>query len=387
MQTIPQKLYRWSYLLLKSKVMMKMDIYTTRCERIDIHQDQILDVIMSDMNLGVIILDRDQRIQEISEMACTTFGQCREHLINASIHQLMNEQSVPNQLIRQAMFEGVAFRNYPISFQRISERFELLMDTNVIRDETDRIIGLCITFKDVTNLRSLEEQIIRSDRLATIGQIAAGAAHEIRNPLTSIRGFLQLFERRFAADPDSREQQYIRIMMKEIDRINQLVNEFLLLSKPRAPKWTHIDLNQTIREILPVIESDAILKNILLEYIPDADLPIVIADSEMMKQVLLNICKNAMEAMPNGGSLTIDMHQQELERMIVIRITDTGHGIAPYLLDKIFEPFYSTKPDGTGLGLSICQRIVHDIGGQIRVSSKGYGTTFYIKIPYLNITH
>jgi signal transduction histidine kinase len=228
----------------------------------------------------------------------------------------------------------------------------------------------------------LEQQVQRSDRLAMIGQIAAGTAHEIRNPLTSIKGFLQMMHTTFQEKQMDKEQEFTQIMLTEINRINELVNEFLLLSKPKNITYDEVDVTAVLREILPIINNEALLYNVTIQYESVEPLPKVVADRELLKQVYLNICKNGIEAMVDGGNLTITERVDEEEKKIHIDFHDTGPGIPVFVIDKIFDPFFTTKPNGTGLGLSVCQRIIHDMGGTVRVSCKGFGTTFTVSIPY-----
>ncbi|MEV3122413.1 ATP-binding protein [Paenibacillus larvae] len=215
-----------------------------------------------------------------------------------------------------------------------------------------------------------------------IGQIAAGTAHEIRNPLTSIKGFLQMLNKSFTEQGMCKEKGFTDIMLAEIDRVNDLVNEFLLLSKPKHVVYKPVDLPSVIKGLLPIINNEAILHDVQLVYEPAISLPPVIADQELLKQVFLNICKNGIEAMANGGKLMIIEKVNIDEKRVNIEIRDNGPGIPVFVLDKIFDPFFTTKEQGTGLGLSVCQQIVHDMGGHIRVSSKGFGTTFTVSLPY-----
>lgn len=171
-------------------------------------------------------------------------------------------------------------------------------------------------------------------------------------------------------------------MLKEINRINELVNEFLLLGKPKNVTYDEVDISEVLRDILPIINNEAILHRVVVQYESLYGLPHVVADREMLKQVFLNISKNGIEAMGEGGILTVSEKVDLEERLVNIEIHDTGPGIPAYVIDKIFDPFFTTKAEGTGLGLSVCQRIIHDIGGHIRVSSKGYGTTFTVSIPF-----
>jgi two-component system, sporulation sensor kinase E len=337
---------------------------------------------MRDVNLGVIVVNADFILTDVSEMACRVLGFHRDEVLEKPMEDVFS--SVPDEyrLMQRTILDGAIIRNHAMSWTNDQARYELLMDSNVLKDEHGQRIGAYLIFKDVTNLRSLEEQVQRSDRLAMIGQIAAGTAHEIRNPLTSIRGFLQMFEKKFTELGMDKERGYTDIMLQEINRINELVNEFLLLSKPKNITLEVLHLSHVLREVLPIINNEAILHSVSVRYHSAYKLPQVIADREMMKQVLINLCKNGIEAMGEGGTLTITERFDHQECMVFVDIHDTGPGIPSFLIDKIFDPFFTTKEKGTGLGLSVCQRIVHDLGGVIRVSSKGYGTTFTVSIPY-----
>lgn len=344
---------------------------------------QFSDRFMKDVNLGIMLIDADYRLVEISDMACRILGMEREAILNRPVDEVFRAVPPEHQPVQRTLLDGLTVKNHAFSWTNNQERYELLMDTNLLRDETGSVVGAYVIFKDVTNIRSLEEQIQRSDRLAMIGQIAAGTAHEIRNPLTSIKGFLQVLKKSMKTHELEREYEYTEIMLSEIDRINELVSEFLLLSKPKNSKYHPIDVSAVIRDILPIINNEAILHDVTVHYEAALNLPPVLGDRELLKQVYINICKNGIEAMADGGILTITERLDEEEELIQIDIHDTGPGIPGFLIDKIFDPFFTTKEDGTGLGLSVCQRIIHDLNGSLRVSSKGYGTTFTISLPYV----
>jgi len=343
---------------------------------------QFAGAFLKDVNLGVFLINTEFELVDISEMACRVLGLEKKEVMNQSIEQIFAKLPTQHRLVHRNILEGMVVRNHALSWTNNQERYELLLDSNVLRDDKNKIVGAYIIFKDVTNLRSLEEQVQRSDRLAMIGQIAAGTAHEIRNPLTSIKGFLQVLRKTLQVKGMERECGFTDIMLGEINRINELVNEFLLLSKPKNVTYHALDISQVIKEIFPIINNEAMLHSVVVRYEAAQQLPQVIADSELLKQVFLNLCKNGIEAMGDGGHLIITERVDVEERTVNIEIRDTGLGIPLFAIDKIFDPFFTTKDEGTGLGLSICQRIIHDVGGHIRVSSKGFGTTFTVGIPY-----
>ncbi|MGO4500434.1 ATP-binding protein [Paenibacillus sp. 2RAB27] len=341
------------------------------------------DAFLKDINLGVLLINMDYRLADISDRACQMLAMEKEHIRNKSLDEIFATVPSQHQLVQRTILNGAIVRNHAVSWTNNQERFDLLLDSNVLKDSQGNIVGAYIIFKDVTNMRSLEQMVQRSDRLAMIGQIAAGTAHEIRNPLTSIKGFLQMLRRTFGDRGMDKEQNFTDVMLGEIDRINALVNEFLMLSKPKHVAYERIGVTEVLRGIVPVIQNEAILYNVQLHYEASTHLPEVTADIELLKQVFLNVCKNGIEAMPDGGILTISERVDTTDRNVCVDIHDTGTGIPMFVIDKIFDPFFTTKDTGTGLGLSVCQRIIHDMGGTIRVAAKGFGTTFTITIPYM----
>ncbi len=347
---------------------------------------QFSDSFVKSANLGVLLLNDAFKLVDISPSACQVLGLERKLALNQPLDTLFAAVPEEYRLISRSLLEGVVVRNHAVAWTNAETRYELLLDASLLYNEAGKRIGAYVIFKDVTNLRSLEEQVQRSDRLSMIGQIAAGTAHEIRNPLTSIKGFLQVLKKTLQGHGLHREFEYTKIMLDEIDRINNLVSEFLLLSKPKDNKYSPVNISACIRDILPIINNEAILHNVIVQYEAEEELPLVVADRELLKQVYINVSKNGIEAMSEGGTLTITERLDEAKQFIHVDIHDTGPGIPSYVVDKIFDPFFTTKENGTGLGLAVCQRIIHDAGGQLRVSSKGYGTTFTISIPYVRVS-
>ncbi|MBW7455259.1 ATP-binding protein [Paenibacillus sepulcri] len=341
------------------------------------------ETMLRDDHIGVILLHPSESIiLDISPLACRLLGASKSAIVNEPLHHFF-ASSKEYKFIQSALAGGPAVRNYPMTWIQGSEQTELLMDVGLFHSSGGVVEGAYILFKDVTNLRSLEVQVQRSDRLAMIGQIAAGAAHEIRNPLTAIRGFMQMFQKTMTARGMTKEVEYTEIMLTELDRINSLVGEFLMLSKPRHVTQDLIQIDAVFREIMPMVASEALLHSVSVSWEWGAELPVVKADPEMLKQVLLNICKNGIEAMSIGGTLTVhaQVENNSEGRWLMIEIQDTGPGIPLSMLDKIFDPFVTTKANGTGLGLSVCQRILHDFGGSIRADTTEEGALFTIMLP------
>jgi PAS domain S-box-containing protein len=228
--------------------------------------------------------------------------------------------------------------------------------------------------RDVTAINNQTNLLIReSDKLSLVGQLAAGIAHEIRNPLTSLRGFIQLLQYK---SEDNRE--YCQIMLSEMDRINLIVSEFLILAKPHMVQYTVRDINQIISQVATLIGTQAIINNIHLDTKLTEGLPSISCEENQLKQVMINLIKNAIEAMPNGGTITVETGMHDSEHLY-IRIIDEGKGIPPERLNKLGEPFYTTKEHGTGLGLMVCYKIIENHLGKLLVHSEvDQGTTFEI---------
>ncbi|WP_274648518.1 PAS domain-containing sensor histidine kinase [Paenibacillus humicola] len=340
--------------------------------------------MLTDDHIGIILLhSHDFRILDISPLACRLLGAPKHELLGETLSRFFVQAEYEYGLIREVLEGGDPVRNFPLTWLNGNERKELLMDVGLLPGSVSGTGGAYLIFKDITNLRSLEQQVQRSDRLSMIGQIAAGAAHEIRNPLTSLKGFLQMFRKTLSDRDMQKEVEYADIMLTELERINNLVNEFLLLSKPRNVNSETFDLTLVLREIMPIISSEALLHDVSVSWDIEQGMYRVMADRELLKQVFLNICKNGIEAMMEGGALTITA-RTEFEkgmRWTMIDIRDTGPGIPPHMLERIFDPFITTKTNGTGLGLSVCQRILHDLGGSIQASSGEKGAVFSIKLP------
>lgn len=247
------------------------------------------------------------------------------------------------------------------------------------RIETDGRARVLFTFNDVSKMRRLTGELCHMERLKVASELAAGVGHEIRNPMTSVRGFLQMLGQKKDFE---KYQSYFRLMIEELDRANAIITEFLSLTKNKVGQITKDNLNTIITQILPLLKTNAILTNktIALELRPIPDLPL---DCKEIRQLIVNLVKNGLEAMRPGKRLTIETLQDGPKSATLI-IRDEGSGIPPELLDKVGTPFFTTKDNGTGIGLSICYRIAKRHRADIRVKSTTRGTAFFIRFPIQN---
>ena len=237
------------------------------------------------------------------------------------------------------------------------------------------IIGVYAVVRDITDLRREEELMIMSEKTSVIGHLAASVAHEIRNPLTSVKGFIQLMQSTKKLD-----DRYLEIVLQEIDRINTITSEMLILGKNQEVSYQPLDIRESIHQVLMLMKAQTNLNNIEVFYNEINEPVMLMANDAQMKQVFINIIKNSIEAIGERGKINIDVRIAENDA--VLTIADNGIGMDPERLERIGELFYSTKEKGTGIGLAVCQRIIHRHDGEISFKSeKNKGTIVTIRIP------
>jgi two-component system sensor histidine kinase HydH len=239
--------------------------------------------------------------------------------------------------------------------------------------------GRLLLFRDLTEVRTLKREVERSRRLAAVGRLAGGVAHEIRNPLSSIKGFATYFRERYRDVEEDRRTA--EIMIQEVDRLNRVIGQLLEFARPMAVEKRPVRPDVVARRALKLVESQAESQGVRLE----SRLPggvRVSMDADRMGQVLLNLLLNAVEAMPEGGTLELAAEIDEANRAARFTVSDTGQGIVRDDLARVFDPYFTTKPTGTGLGLAVVHKIVESHGGEVRVESEaGKGTTVTVEVP------
>jgi len=252
-----------------------------------------------------------------------------------------------------------------------------------IINEEGRFVGQVLIIRDLGEIRRLQDEIRRKEKLAAIGGLAAGVAHEIRNPLSSIKGIASYFKSKF--DDDSDDKEAAGVMIQEVDRLNRVISELLEFARPTQLNLKATDVNDILEHSVRLIQQEAATKGVTIKLNLSQQRLAAEIDSDRFSQCLLNLYLNALQAMDNGGRLTIENSTTEGSR-IKIEIKDTGSGIKSEDLNKIFDPYFTTKTQGTGLGLAIVHKIIEAHKGQIKVRSvSGNGTAFTIVIPIRQI--
>ncbi|MBN1894079.1 PAS domain S-box protein [bacterium] len=259
-------------------------------------------------------------------------------------------------------------------------------------DNQKRKVGTIVSFRDISELKQMQVEIFRMDRLASLGVLASGIAHEIKNPLAGIKTLAQACEEEF--DPDDSRREYLIRIIRQVNRLDELLKTFFSFARPRPPNRSKVALPLILQEVLGLVSQK--LSSARIEYhqnVPEV-LPEVLVDFQQMQQVFLNLFINSIDAMPGGGKLTLSADNAQngafpgligegiAGRQVRITLSDTGEGIPEEKLQTIFDPFYTTKPGGVGLGLSIVYRIIQEHEGEILVkSAPGLGTSFVLTLP------
>jgi len=274
--------------------------------------------------------------------------------------------------------ETVLEREIECTFSGLQTVPLVVSAARIVNEEGD-LVGDIVMFRDLGEVRKLKEKIRRSEKLAALGKLAAGVAHEIRNPLSSIKGFATYFGTKF--NDGSEDKKAAEVMIQEVDRLNRVISELLEFARPSELKPREANINEVIEHSLRLIREDAKTKEIAVRFRKDPKVPRVFIDSDRFFQALLNLYLNSIESMDKGGILEITVFSLN-HREIQIDIKDTGKGISSENTSRVFDPYFTTKASGTGLGLAIVHKIIEAHGGEIKVKSReGEGTAFALIIP------
>jgi two-component system sensor histidine kinase HydH len=335
------------------------------------------DSLVEHMPVGIVAVDPDDRITVFNDTAETLFGRTSEAVMgNPSSRILppacldMLKELGPGRPIVEKEFDCTVSEGRTVPLEVIAA---------VLRGDEGELIGRIALLRDLSELQHLRKEVERSQRLAAVGSLAAGVAHEIRNPLSSLKGFATYFRQRYGGVPD--DVKVADIMIQEVDRLNRVITELLEFSRPMELKKKRTDLAGLVRHVLRTVEGQASGKGVTVQSNLPPGLPVAAIDPDRMTQVFLNLFLNALAAMDQGGVLSAGVTRHD-EGSLRVTVTDTGAGIRKEDIGRVFDPYYTTKPSGTGLGLAIVHRIVEAHGGEIRLESEpGKGTTFTILLP------
>jgi two-component system, NtrC family, sensor histidine kinase HydH len=342
------------------------------------------DKLVASMPLGLLAIDVRETVTSFNPVAAGLLRLPADELADRPVAAVL-PAAVLAVVDRLRGEGGVVETEVSLSQQNGPTRF-LAVTATALKDETGRRTGSLLLFKDLTDLRVLGQEIERHRRLAAVGRLAAGVAHEIRNPLSSIKGFATYFRDRYAGVPE--DDKIARIMIQEVERLNRVVSRLLDFARPVRVSTKPVDLRAFLEDSLKLVERQAQAGGIALRLDCPPTVATVHLDPDRISQVLLNLYLNAVDAMVGGGQLTVTAGLAEGRRPLRISVADTGDGIKPSHLGQVFDPFFTTKGSGTGLGLAVAHNIIEAHGGEIRVDSHtGRGTCISLFLPQERALH
>ncbi len=353
-------------------------------EQLDVTEKQYRNIIENSAD-AIITLDNENTITSWNRGAENIFGWSREEIVGRSVKEI-----IPDELIKQQELEclefGMNYRGHVANYEterlnKEGKKVLVNLSESFIRNENDDIIGRSQILRDLTNLKLREEQIQHSERLATVGHMAAGVAHEVGNPLTAISSLVQVCQRK-TDDPFIQNQ--LKKVRDHIQRINKIVRDLVDFSRPSALETEKMQLNNLIKSAVGLLEHDARCRSVRFELELSPNLPKLEGVPDQIHQVLVNILLNAVDAMQGIKNPVITIRTWQEEGSAKLLIKDIGEGIPQEEQRRIFEPFFTTKEvgSGTGLGLSVSHGIITKMGGAIDVeSARGEGAAFIITLP------
>jgi two-component system nitrogen regulation sensor histidine kinase GlnL len=357
---------------------------------IDQSQELYANVIDS-VGDGVIVTDVSGRVTLINPAAEEIVGVSRRHAVGNQVAALLKGEEFLLEMVEKTTATGMTISDHEnIVLKRPGRHTPVNVTTTPLLMAGGERAGTIIVLRDITNLRELEGAVRRADRLSSLGTLAAGLAHEIKNPLGGIKGAAQLMEMELPENAELRE--YTRVMLKEVQRVNRIVEELLELASPRKLELGPVNLHKVLGDILLLQKRSDLGRKITFHQKFDPSIPPILADEALLTQLFLNLIKNAVEAVTDGGNIRVSSRVladysytpkgERRSRMVAIEVEDDGPGIPEEYQECLFTPFYTTKVKGTGLGLAICQKIAAEHRGMVKMESDpGRGTIFTVIIP------
>lgn len=328
---------------------------------------------------GIVITDEKGITIEFNDFAQQIFNQTSSSVIGKSIY----DSDLTGEFFKRVIEFEEKYENEVLTFNNInSDQVVCLFDAQPIYED-EKVIGAFGQFRDITDRHLIEEKIKESEKQALAGRIAAGIAHEIRNPLTTVRGYLQFLEK----DVDSRTSHlFSSLLIPEIDRVNKIISDFLSIAKASYKELERINIQHFfIDYLLKFLKSESLLYNVEInvEILPETKNLSILCNREELLQVFINLFQNSLQA-KTDTPLIINISTNLVNSHVQFIFNDNGKGIHSSVLTHIFEPFFSTKDSGTGLGLSVSRKIVENHNGTMYASSNERGTKFIIELPYFN---
>ncbi|HET8578634.1 MAG TPA: ATP-binding protein [Methylomirabilota bacterium] len=335
--------------------------------------------VVNQLEDGVIFLNAERRVLFFNHAAESLVGRPLEQVVGTPLGELLAADHPIRPLVDQAFAAGGGARNATLVLPLDGRSKEFLVSVVFMRD-ANRVMGAAILLKDLESVKTVQSLVSYSAKLAALGRLTSGVAHEVKNPLNAMMIHLEVLKERLD-DPNPEVQQSLEVIGSEIRRLDRVVQGFLRFMRPQELVIKPVDLNGLLQSLGALVEAEWQSQGVRMVFDLDGALPPVGADEELLRQAFLNILQNAGQAMPHGGTVTLRTAREGRDSARV-EIADEGVGIPPEDLDKVFKLYYTTKPDGSGIGLSVVYRIVQLHDGTIDVQSQpGRGTVVTVRLP------
>jgi len=342
------------------------------------------DNVLSSMTNGLITVDLTRNIVTLNEMAECILRKRKAEMLGLPLERALGSEHPLHELMVETLSREKAIFHSEMELRSNGEELWLMASTSLLTNGEGKRIGALVVFQDITEMKALEEKLRQADRLAALGTLSAGLAHEIKNPLSAIKTFVQLLPKK-VENPSFMEKFNITVP-REIDRINQLVEDLLELTRKRVRPLVDVDVNRLILQTIDLHGEEMERRHIVFESHLSKALPPVRGDSETLYRAFFNLVINAIQAMPNGGSFHISSELDHVSSGVKIIFRDTGIGMDEETSKNLFNPFFTTKDKGVGLGMALAQKIIEDHRGTIEVmSEKGIGTTFVLRLLVVKV--
>jgi two-component system nitrogen regulation sensor histidine kinase GlnL len=365
----------------------------------------LLENVLASLGDAVILFDEGNRVTLFNQAAQELTGLSEAQALLRPCEEVFAGTPSIGQLVRRTRSSGQGQSLADEDLHLPQRRVPVRCSCSPIWGVPGHLQGIALVIQDLSYLKKLEDEAHRNETLARLGGLVAGLAHEVKNPLGGIRGAAQLLAKRFGGHTDVTE--YTDVMIREIDRLSRLVEQLLTLGAPPTPDSSPLNVHKVIHEVLALLGTELTDKRIAVRLTIDPSLPDVPGDEAQLTHVFLNLVKNALEAMPADGTLTITTrmetdfhilqhvanppdpsagHRTIPRKFLRVEVADTGPGFPPADTQRVFEPFFTTKPRGSGLGLAICERIVAAHGGVIRAENRrGGGAVVTVHLPLVGL--
>ena len=365
-----------------------MEAFNTRIK--DIAADILTGIID-----GVVVADADGRVIIWNRAAEEMTGIARAEAAEKNIRAVFLDNPEVVSQIDKTVTSGRSYSDYEGEIAvKHGPRHPVALVTSMLTDDEGSPTGVILTIRDQAGVRDLKERMRRADRLATLGMIAAGIAHEVKNPLVGIRGAAQLMKSDLLSGKEAKGlTEYLDVILKEADRLNKVLEGILDFTRVKPREMKASNIHSVLDRVLLLNEENARQRGVVLTRLYDPSLPDVYGSEDQLIQVFLNLVRNAIEAMPAGGKLTVVTRMSDLftsvqadgkkHRLMVVKINDTGRGIKQEHLNDVFTPFFTTKDGGIGMGLVISRSLIEANGGQLWIEPQdGPGAIFHFTLPF-----